>query len=250
MTTAKLKLRILQTHEGRRAGIPVVPLPLIRPAPMLRDWMDGPLAFSRFCTPLKMASAYGWEVLAPCDISVAWNGGPAAADLIVQGSEDLTHVCDSHIGQGMLSFNLPFLIKAPRGWDVMITGPLSAPKPGLYPISGLVEADWNFGRLSMSYRVTVANLLLRWTKGEPIAQFFPVRRADLERFELELDTLSSEHTLHDRFWRHQSDRGLLISRIRAGQSVPRPQRQGFLHVYNKHAKRQSLKVATPVDRRV
>ena len=49
--------------------------PLIRPAPVKREWMDNtPDSFAYRCLPLNIANAHGWEILCPCAFDALWNG--------------------------------------------------------------------------------------------------------------------------------------------------------------------------------
>ena len=59
------------------------PLPL-RPASVSRDWMDRiPNRHAYRCLPLNIANSHGWEIGAPCDLEISWDGGPHAFNLKV-----------------------------------------------------------------------------------------------------------------------------------------------------------------------
>ena len=56
--------------------------PDLVPARSNRDWMDAFTDRHPYrCLPLTMANSTGWELLAPMDIKIEWNGGPRNEDI-------------------------------------------------------------------------------------------------------------------------------------------------------------------------
>ena len=47
----------------------------------------------------------------------------------------------SHFGHGVLTFHVPVISRTERGWDLMVSGPINAPKDATAPLSGVVETD-------------------------------------------------------------------------------------------------------------
>ena len=48
---------------------------VLEPASMRRDWMDAqPYAYQ--CPPLAVANQWGWQILCPTEVVVAWDGSP------------------------------------------------------------------------------------------------------------------------------------------------------------------------------
>ena len=54
------------------------PAPEIRPAPLVREWMDAtPEKFAYRCLPLNIANGQGWELLNEHAFTASWNGSAA-----------------------------------------------------------------------------------------------------------------------------------------------------------------------------
>lgn len=152
--------------------------PIIRPMPVDRDWMDAtPERFAYRCLPLNIANAHGWEVLCPGPVEIVWNGDTAAKGLKVMCREPVREpYALSHFGSGIVTFPIHALIRTPPGYDLWVMGPPNRPKDGIYPLSGVVEADWSPYGFTMNWRMTRAGHLVRFEKGEPFAAFFLVPR--------------------------------------------------------------------------
>jgi hypothetical protein len=167
--------------------------PPLRAAPSKRDWMDAtPDAFAYRCLPLTIANSHGWEVINPLGFSATWNGGTDKAAIVIEHDDDAPVPSTayvkpmSHFGSGVLTFELPFLIKTPPGWSVMVTGPVNRPKDAIAALTGVIETDWSPYTFTMNWLFTRKNTTVRFEPGEPIAHLFPVRRGQLERVEPEV----------------------------------------------------------------
>src|SRR4051812_29459161 len=55
----------------------------LQPAPMRRGWMDAQ-PYSYQCPPLAVANQWGWQILCPTDVLVAWDGSPDPPGLRVR----------------------------------------------------------------------------------------------------------------------------------------------------------------------
>jgi hypothetical protein len=92
----------------------------------------------------------------------------------------------SHFGSGVITFELPFIMKTPPGWSLMVMGPINRPKDAVAALTGVIETDWSPYTFTMNWLCTRPNAQVRFEAGEPIAHFFPVRRGQLERIEPEV----------------------------------------------------------------
>lgn len=135
-----------------------------------RDWMD---AFSnRFpyrCLPLTMANSTGWELLVPEDITMEWNGGKLASDIIITGDRPGVHVehfVQSHFSQGIVTFHTGYLFRTPPGFALWATGAPNHVKDGIAPLTGLIETDWLPFPFTMNWRFTRPGVV-HFQKGEP-----------------------------------------------------------------------------------
>ena len=163
----------------------------IRPAPLERDWMDA--SHERFayrCLPLNIANTHGWQILCSGGFFAEWKGGAELSAISIYNDPDTKDVAVSHFGQGVLTFHIPCLFRTEPGFDLMVQGPTNQPKDGIAPLSGVVETDWSPYTFTMNWKFTRPNLKVRFKKGEPICHIFPVRRADIEAVEPEMQLLS------------------------------------------------------------
>lgn len=170
--------------------------PPIRSAPSKRDWMDAtPESYAYRCLPLTIANSHGWEVINPVAFEAVWNGQTAKEAITLTFDDKVplptaSYVKGmSHFGSGVVTFELPFIMKTPPGWSLMVTGPINRPKDGIAPLTGVIETDWSPYTFTMNWLFTRTNHKVRFEAGEPIAHFFPVRRGVLERIEPEVRDL-------------------------------------------------------------
>jgi hypothetical protein len=184
----------------------------IRPARRERKWMeDADKKFPYRCLPLVVANQYGWEILSTHHVRAIWDGTSNPDGLQVEnlyGDGELH--ASSHFGEGVLTFQIPFLFKTPKGWNLMVRGPTNSPKDGIVPLDGIVETDWNRSTFTMNWRFTRAGTI-EFNLGEPICLFFPIERGTLEKFRAELRALESnpEFEKEHREWSASRDRFLL-----------------------------------------
>lgn len=196
----KLKLYPLTTGE-----IPV------RPAEARRDWMDTAReAFPYRCLPLALANQHGWEFFTPFDFEAEWNGGVLPQDVIVRSATPIPAGAPgaplANFGEGVLTFELSAMLRTPKGWNTFLTGPLNGVKDGIAPLSGVIETDWSPYSFTMNWRFTRPGKV-RFSAGEAIASFFPVRRDLFEAIEPEIGNLHDEPETSQQFmlWRDQRD---------------------------------------------
>ncbi len=174
--------------------------PLIRPAEARREWMDAtPEAFAYRCLPLDIANAHGWEILSPCDATAYWTGGSRVEDVVVRSNQAGSDAPVSLFGQGILTFHIQALFRTPPGWDLWIGGSPNLPKPGIVPLTGVVEADWSPYTFTMNWKFTRRNHWVRFARHEPICFVFPVQRNALERLTPKFVRLAEDSDLAEQF---------------------------------------------------
>jgi hypothetical protein len=225
-----------QIHEDDSAPI--------RPARRERKWMeDAAKKFPYRCLPLVVATQYGWEILSTHHIRAIWDGTSQPAGLLVEnlsGDGDLH--ASSHFGEGVLTFQIPFLFQTPEGWNLMVRGPTNNPKDGIVPLDGIVETDWSHSTFTMNWRFTRAGTV-EFSLGEPICLFFPIERGTLEKFHAELRALESnpEFEKKHKEWSASRDRFLL------GLEKEKPHivAQGWQKEYVQSAKGEKKFLARP-----
>jgi hypothetical protein len=131
-----------------------------------------------------MANASGWEVLSPVGVTARWDGGPGvdSVDVTTDGPVASEMNPRSEFGHGIVTFSVPYLMRTPRGVDLLVRGPANRPKDGVSPLEGLVETDWAVMTFTMNWQLTRPDTPVRWEAGEPVCMLVPQQRGDLEGF--------------------------------------------------------------------
>ncbi|MEL6108604.1 MAG: DUF6065 family protein [Planctomycetota bacterium] len=145
-------------------------MPLI-PASPARLWMDtanGPRDRS-----VTLANRSGWLICSPCSFSIRWNGGEAPHDVAFAFDEPADAGVVSIFGQGIVTFDLPYMFQTPRHIDLWLRGPTNIPKDGAWPIEAVVQTDRKLSNLSMNWKVTRAEHVVRFERGEPFCTVVP-----------------------------------------------------------------------------
>jgi hypothetical protein len=207
----------------------------IRPAPRQRRWMEDAEKKAPYqCLPLVVANQYGWEILSTHHVRARWDGTSAYEGLCVEdlGGDGRLH-CHSHFGEGVLTFQIPFLFKTPEGWNLMVRGPTNSPKDGIVALDGIIETDWAHSTFTMNWRFT-RPCTVEFALGEPICLFFPIRRGVLETFRGEFHMLKSDPQFENKFQEWSASRKWFLSALK--EKKREVVRQGSQKDYIKTAK--------------
>ena len=207
----------------------------IRPAPRERRWMEDADERAPYrCLPLVVANQYGWEILTTHHVRATWDGTSELEGLHVENlCGDGPPHCHSHFGEGVLTFQIPFLFKTPEGWNLMVRGPTNSPKDGIVALDGIIETDWAHSTFTMNWRFT-RPCTVEFALGEPICLFFPIRRGLLEMFRAELRMLKSDREFENKFREWSASRKRFLSALKEGK--PDVVAQGWQKDYMKTAK--------------
>jgi hypothetical protein len=141
---------------------------------------------------VAIGNCYGWQVLCPADIAVAWNGGERIEDLAVRSER--ANAATSNFAHGICTFDVGWLFRTPPGVHLMYTGPLNHVKDGATPITGVVETDWLPYTATMNWRLSRPGVVT-WDTGEPYCQIIPVKAGMLDSTELVLHDLADDPAL-------------------------------------------------------
>jgi Family of unknown function (DUF6065) len=149
--------------------------PLIRPAPVGRDWMDrSPDGFAYRCLPLDIANAHGWEMLCPAAFEASWDGDPAPGAVTI-ASEAPAHLLPiGHFGSGVLTFHLHGLFRTEPSVQLWVSGSPNRIKDGIQALTAIVETDWAPYTFTMNWRFT-RPCRIRFEMDEPFCFFFPLK---------------------------------------------------------------------------
>ena len=184
--------------------------PLIRPAPMRRDWMDRtPESFAYRCLPLNIANAHGWEVLSPRAFDAIWTGEPGVDAVTVQAEPGDQPGCMpvSLFGQGVVTFHIEGIFRTPPGWNLWVGGSPNRAKDGISPLTGIVETDWSPFTFTMNWRFTRPGQRIHFDALEPVCFIFPIERAAIESFAPKFEPLEADPATMERFqaWSRERD---------------------------------------------
>jgi hypothetical protein len=168
----------------------------IRPAPVERDWMDNTdQRYAYRCLPLGIANAHGWEILCSAGFTAIWDGGRDKESVRVTPDPGTHAPALGHFGAGVLTFHVSCLFRTEPGYDLMVQGPINAPKDAIAALTGIIETDWSPFSFTMNWLFTRPGIPARFERGEPFCHLMPVRRGELETVEPELRLLSENPEL-------------------------------------------------------
>lgn len=204
--------------------------PRITPAPVSRTWMseisEARTGWPNRCLPMLIANQSGWELRNPCAFTATWIGQESGMDLrIAPDRREAGQLLPlSHFGNGILTWNLPFLFRTPAGYNLLVRGPANYPKDGVCPLEGIVETDWASASFSMSWKFTRKLMPVRFEVDEPICMIVPQRRSELEEFAPELRPIDSDEDLrrkHEFFLHSRNPEKQIeqLARVAAGEQV-------------------------------
>jgi hypothetical protein len=169
----------------------------IVPAPASRVWMNGtPESFANRCLPLRLANEAGWFLLNEEPIDIEWNGGAGLGDLLVVARDGgPARGASSHFGDGILTWQIPYLFRTSPGFNLLVRGPANWIKDGAFPLEGLVETDWSPAPFTMNWKITRPHLTIRFEAGDPICMIVPQRRRELQEFVPMIQSLDADPKL-------------------------------------------------------
>jgi hypothetical protein len=113
--------------------------------------------------------------------------------VLIRGERGMNGVFSRH-GNGIVTIETGFVPRTDRGIDLLVTGPLNAPRDGIAPLSAIIEADWVPIGLTLNFAFTHA-CSVRFRRGDPLAQIIPLVRGLTEQFVIEIRDARNDETL-------------------------------------------------------
>jgi len=174
----------------------------IVPAPADREWMDFKThGWANRCLPLRMANQAGWHILNNVDFEAEWRGKEELASVRISlKSGQPSPLVKSSFGFGILTWYVPYLLRTPPGYNLLIRGPSNYAKDGIAPLDGLVETDWAIATFTVNWRFTRPFHKVKFERDEPICAIIPQRRGELESFAPEIRNLDGEMLAEFQQW--------------------------------------------------
>jgi hypothetical protein len=187
-----------------------------------RSWVTETDRAAYKCKPMRDASATGWQILMPCDISLKWDGGSNTNSIHIECADsDFKFFAVSHFKFGLVSFVVNAIFRTQPGIDVFICGPVNSSKRGITPLSARIETDWLPFHFAMTWRITEPNLNIVFERGEPFAQFYEIERRQTSGTELEQNSITDNPTLLEKYSSYLAARQ---ADARAYEENPTPRR--------------------------
>jgi hypothetical protein len=191
----------------------------LTPAPPRRDWMDQTREkFAYRCLPLVMANHAGWIITSPLSFMATWDGGKHAEGLKLRfpdGEGRNARQINSHFGEGVLTFSLPWLFRTSPGYGLWVRGPSNSYKDGATPLDGIVETDWAPYTFTMNWRITKKNQGVFFQKGEAIAMLIPIPLGMLEDVTPTLREIGEDERLRADFEAFKTGRSGALDKLKA-----------------------------------
>jgi Family of unknown function (DUF6065) len=177
--SAQSRPELVAFSPEKSFGVKVVP------APRRRGWIDSMRdRWANRCLPLVVANESGWMLLNSHAFEAVWSGDPEPRSVTIRFEEDVPgpHPVQSHFGDGILTWPVPYLFRTPRGFNLLARGPSNWPKDGICALEGLVETDWSVATFTMNWKFTRPDHAVRFDVDEPFCMIVPQRRGELETF--------------------------------------------------------------------
>lgn len=205
-------------------------MPIV-PAFRAREWMDETDdGFAYRCLPLLIANQLGWFLLNTQKLCITWSGGNSQDSLRVEAPEGgPPKLASSHFGEGVVTWDVPYLFRTSPGYNLLVRGPANWPKEGIYPLEGLVETDWLGATFSINWKMTRPDCEVTFEPGEPLAMIVPQRRGELEAFHPEVLDIESNAEIDHDYQQWETQRVGFITKLR--EADPEAERQGWQKHY-------------------
>jgi hypothetical protein len=141
-----------------------------------------PGKFAYFCLPLVAANTHGWEILCDGHHTIHWDGNDGIGSTQITSTGGRMVIPTSHFGSGIVTFHTGLLFRTDEAINLMVTGPVNAPKDGICALTGLVETDWAPFTFTVNWQMTRIGSI-EFRDGEPICTIYPVPRGLIESVE-------------------------------------------------------------------
>ena len=175
--------------------------PELVPCTQERAWMDMFTDRHAYrCLPLSIANTHGWELLVPAAFEVEWNGGPLTSDLTVRAAEPFPdgfpfeHFAMSNFARGVVTLHTGYLFRTPPGWNLLATGALNEPRPGISALTGIIQSDWLPYPFTINWQMLNRGIV-RFEKDEVFCTVMPIPKNYLDQWEVAIHDLSDDPVL-------------------------------------------------------
>jgi hypothetical protein len=149
-----------------------------------RQWMSETIDLNAYkCLPLNIANQHGWAIYPNKNVSFIWNGVDENRNSF-KFTENDDDLAVSWFGHGIVTFQIPFLVRLEEGYNLYITGAPNHHIKGIQACSGIYEADRAPYTFTMNWRVMQPFVPITFTKSDPVCFFFPIKQNLVENTEI------------------------------------------------------------------
>jgi hypothetical protein len=179
----------------------------IVPLPRKRDWMSQtPDGYAYQCMPLNIANEYGWSVLSPAGFTASWNGSDDLdAVKISYDDEGGYEFAQSHFGSGILTIGVDFVVRTSQNTSLYVRGIPNELVEGVQPLDAIVETDWLPFTFTYNYKF-IKPCAVRFEKGEPLFSFFPIRRGEIESYNISSTKIQEDEEFYNQYLKYSNAR--------------------------------------------
>jgi hypothetical protein len=143
---------------------------------------------------MSIATQYGWQLLNPTAVRLEWDGGESPVRII--GTNELVR---DLFGAGTFSWQIPYLFRTPKGWDLHVRGPANSPIDGVAPLEAIVETSWSIAPFAMTWVFTRRGSV-EFPAGVPFCQISPIPHDNLREWLPQLRQAPRDILGHARSW--------------------------------------------------
>lgn len=163
-----------------------------------RDWFS---PHFYHCLPLAIANQYGFVISSEYDFEFEWDGREHADGVKIyineeDKAENLYPKIVSHFGSGIITLEVPFMLRTPSGINLMTINPPNEVIPNITVMNGIIESDNIRYSFTFNLRIQIPGIKVKILKGTPLAGFIPIPRYFADEFTLvDADTIFDEKTV-------------------------------------------------------
>lgn len=176
-------------------------LPLL-PGKVEREWMNKKPSLYKDLS-MTMANQSGWELRAPRDFTVEWNGGENSTDLRVHSDIKDAHLFYTGMGNGICSIRAGYVVKTPPNYAILCTGAPNFFKDGATQLTSLIESNWAHMTFFINWKMTRPGSVT-FHKNEPIGFITVVPHRQLDNIPMVIETIMANPELYERYQMWQS----------------------------------------------
>ena len=169
---------------------------VIEPAPAGREWMNANNGYAKKCLPMTIANVAGWVIRSPVTFTASWSGGENVGTtgfVFHDPYERYSKTITDHFGQGIITFNLPWLFKTSKpGIGLRVSGLPNDPRFNVTALEGFVATDWLPFTFTMNWKISKSRIPVTFAKGDPVCFITPTTLDFVEAAKPQIKWLNSD----------------------------------------------------------